>query len=99
MAIKGLLLPQLAGKKGGSSGPSREAGYPIQGREMPAAAAAALAAEVDATADATAGSAQSSESHAGCPVPATPSRVSSQLLTFPVHTAGWAHSTRKEDRA
>lgn len=65
---------------------------------MSAAAAARLAAEVDATADATAGSAQSSESHARCPVPTTPSCVRSQLLTFRVHTAGWAHSSRTEDK-
>lgn len=99
LASKGLLLPQLADKKGGSSGPCGKAGYPIQGWEMPAAAAAELAAEVDATADATAGSAQSSESHAGCPVPTTPSCVRSHLLTFHRHTARWPLPTRAEDKA
>lgn len=102
LASKGLLLPQLADKNGGSSGPSGEAGYPIQGWEMPAAAAAAaagLAAEVDATADATAGSAQSSESHAGCPVPTTPSCVRSHLLAFHIPTARWPLPTRAEDKA
>lgn len=71
---------------------------PSKNVETPAAAAVRLAAEVDTTADATAGSAQSSESHAGCPVPSTPSFVRSCLLTFPVHTAGWARSAGTEDK-
>lgn len=90
-------LSRLA-RRGAPIGPSGEAGYPSKDVETPAAAAVRLAAEVDATADATAGSAQSSESHGGCPVPTTPFCMRSHLLTFPVHTAGWARSTRTEDK-
>lgn len=99
LASKGFLLPQVASKKGGPLlAPVGKLVIPSKDVETPAAAAVRLVAEMDATADATAGSAQSSESHAGCPVPTTPSCMRSHLLTFPVHTAGWARSTRTEDK-